>query len=511
MAARLIEYPAVFIAGLALLACSPGGPDAPSQTGAESAGAAVDEEAANAALGAFGLAEQGRVTWERMSRDGAAFTFENVTVTDPDGALTAARMVLTGPRITEEGPVFERFELTEAEIDQRAGLRAGFARLSIVDAGPELAEAVAAALQGRDAALEGADPATGRFGEISIDALTVVGVDEDGRPIELDVRSAEARGSDGETIEALRLEQLVFATQDEQGAPVTVELGALSAQGIAAQLAGLADSETAPAAPLAGALTPNSQYDSFSIRDLAVRASGVMVELPGLAGTVEEAGENRLISRTVMERLSITADPEAGSQGAQFATALDQLGYETLNFSLENAVVYDLEADRVQTIEDNYLRLEDGFTLRFEQVARGAGAYAERYTAWLQDGGATGETPPAEVFEPLMIERMVIALEDQSLLDRSLGAMAEMQGVTPEQLRVQAGAYVALGAAFAGELVPPQLLSQLQSALTGFIGQGGTLTVTMAPPEPVSMGVLVENGGATDAEALGLSVTHDAP
>lgn len=505
MTARFAFYSAAFAAVIGLAACSPDTPNAESST-------PVSAEAASDALAAFGLAEQGRVTWQSRSQEGARFTFEGVSIDDAEGALSAARLVLAEPALSDEGPVFARFELTDAEVTEADGdLNASFDRLLIVDAGPEVAEAVAAALQGRETFFDAADPAAGRFGEMRIEALSIIGSNETGQPLALSLASASASGHDGETLEQVRLEALRFDTTDDQGSPVFVSLDRLAADGLASQLAGLADVQAAPSAPLAGALTPNSQYESFAVTGLEVRAAGVRVDMPGLSGAVEEAGD-RLISRTVMERLSLSADADAGPQGAQFAQALDQLGYDALEFSLENAVVYDLDADRVQTIDENFLRLEDGFTLRFEQVASGAAAYAEAYAAWLESEGAqAGQTPPAEVFEPLMIERMVVSLEDQSLLDRSLGVLAEMQGVSPEQLRLQAGAYVALGAAFVGDMAPPQLMRELQGALTGFIGQGGTLTVTLAPDEPVSMSEIMGEGVTPDTSALGLSVRHEEP
>lgn len=504
---RLIA-PIALAAAVSLAACSP---DAAQET--PGAGP-VSASAAEAALAAFGLSEQGRVTWEARAQEGDSFTFDAVTIADGDGALTAARLVMSGPQITEDGPVFARFELSDAEIVDSTGLRTGFERLLIVDAGPEVAEAVAAALQGRDALLDGADPAAGRFGEMTLEALTVSGMSETGQPLEFSIALASARNGDGDRIEEVRLDTLRFQTTDDQGAPVRVALDSLNGQGIAPALAGLSrtGASVPPSAPLAGALTPTGQYERFSMAGLVVTAAGMRVDMPALSGEVEATGADRLVSRTVMERLSLGADPEGGAQGAQFAQALNQLGYDTLEFSLENAVVYDLAADRVQTIDENYLRLEEGFTLRFEQAAQGVSAYAERYAAWLEtDAGQVGETPPADVFEPLKIERMVFALEDQSLLDRSLGMLAAMQGVSPEQLRVQAGAYVALGAAFAGDMVPAPLLSELQTALTGFIGQGGILTVSLEPEEPVSVGAFMGTGGAPDTAALGLSVRHDAP
>ena len=512
----LIALIAVMFAALvATPACSPGGGESGPADPGEAAGDSVGADEPRAALAAFGLDAQGRVSWESRSQDGAAFTFETVTMSDDESAFTAARLVLAEPRLTPDGPVFQRFEVSDGSMNAADGLRTEVDRLTIVDAGPDLGAALAAALRGdADGEADGEGPAGGgtwRFAEMSVEGLTVSGVNETGRPLELTLSAGSASGADGESIEAVRLDQLSFASTDAQGAPVSVALAALSVDGLAAELAGLSQGgPAAPAAPLAGALTPNTQYERFSLSDLEVRASGLRAVMPGLSGVVEAVGESRMISRTNMERLSITADPEAGDQGRRFAQALDQLGYEAMDFSMANAVAYDLEADRVQTIEQNYLRLENGFTLRFEQAARGARAYAEAYEAWLEQAGGEGSAaPPAEVFEPLRIERMVISLEDQSLLDRSLGVLAEMQGVTPEQLRMQAGAYVALGAAFAGEVIPPRMLTELQAALTGFVGQGGTLTATLAPPEPVSMATLM-NGGA-DAEAMGLTVTHESP
>lgn len=511
MMARTVAFPPAAALAVALAACSPGG----ESSGAGSDGAApVSAEAATQALAAFGLDTQGRASWDSMDQDGAAFTFTGFTVSDPEGAFSADRLVLVEPQITDEGPVFSRLEFSDAQVTQSEGeMRATIARGLVRDAGPEIAEAIAAVLQGRDALFDAADPSAGRFGEISIEGLVIDGLSETGQALGFTLASARAVGHDGETIEMMRLDDLAFETTDENGAPVTMSLGRASAEGVASALAGLAGLERGAgmSSPLGGALSPDNQYERFDVADLNVLAGGVQVVMPSLSGEVEEMSGGRLISRAAMDQLSLSAAPQAGGAGAQLAAALDQLGYEAMNFSFENAVIYDTEADRVETTGENYLRLEDGFTMRFEQVVTGVTAYTEAYAAWLAQGNEAGETPPSSVFEPLMFERMVISLEDESLLDRSLAMAAQMQGVTPEQLRLQAGAYVSMGAAFAGDMVPPRLLSELQTSLTGFIGQGGTLTVEMAPAQPVSVGQLMDDGTSVDAEALGLGVRHEAP
>lgn len=502
----------ILAAGLMLAACNPG--DEAGSNGASRASAPVSAEAASDALAAFGLAEQGRARWESRDQDGSTFTFTGFEIADPEGGLSAAQLILAGPEITGEGPVFDRFELTDGRVvETESDLQATFERILIVDAGPEIAEAVAAALQGREAFFDAADPAAGRFGEMRVEAVEITGTSETGQPLELTLASARALGHDGETIDEVAIQGLGFSTTDEAGAPVSVSLGALTVEGLASAFAGLAELQAgqAPSAPLVGSLSPDSQYDRFSVSDLAMQISGFRISMPSMEGAIEEERAGRIVSRTAMERLTMSADPAGAS--AQVAGVLDQLGYEALVFSFENAVRYDTEADRVETIEENYLRLEDGFTLRLEQSVQGLREYGERYAAWLAEAGAVeGEaTLPVEVLEPLMIERVALILEDESLLDRGLTMAASMQGTTPEQLRVQAGAYVALLGAFAGGAVPPQLLSELQVALTAFVGQGGVLTVEMAPSEPVSVGVLVEQRAAADLSALGLSVSHEAP
>lgn len=512
MVSRLSLSATIFAAGLLLAACNPG--DEAGSDGAPAASAPVSAEAASDALAAFGLAEQGRARWDSREQDGSTFTFTGFEIADTEGGLSAAQLILAGPEITEGGPVFDRLELIDGRVVETEGdLEATFERILIVDAGPEIAEAVAAALQGREAFFDAADPAAGRFGEMAIEAVAITGTSETGQPLELTLASARARGHDGETFEEITIEDLGFATTDENGGPVSASLGALTVEGLASAFVGLAEMETGqmPSAPLGGALSPDGQYDRFAVSDLDVQAAGVRIAMPSMEGVVEEDRQGRIVSRTGMERMTLIADPAAAS--AQFAGVLDQLGYEALVFSFENEVLYDVEADRVETIGENYFRLEDGFTLRLEQAVSGVAEYGERYAGWLAGADAVDAemSPPAEVLAPLMIERLAFILEDESLLDRGLTMAAAMQGVSPEQLRVQAGAYVALLGAFTGGIVPPQLMSELQTALTAFVGQGGVLTVEMAPSEPVSVGALVEQGQSADIASLGLSVSHTAP
>jgi hypothetical protein len=105
-----------------------------------------------------------------------------------------------------------------------------------------------------------------------------------------------------------------------------------------------------------------------------------------------------------------------------------------------------------------------------------------------------------------MIHSGELRLEDRSLLDRALTLMAEQQGATPEQLRSQAGLFVAMGAAMAGEALPPALVTELSGALTSFISEGGVLIAAFEPDAPVSAARFADPAGP---DLDGLTVRHE--
>ena len=195
--------------------------------------------------------------------------------------------------------------------------------------------------------------------------------------------------------------------------------------------------------------------------------------------------------------------------GARLADGLQRLGYESLDFSMAAESVFDPSEDRVRTDGDNYFEMRDGFRLTFEQDFGGITEYTERYLAAMAEGDLDEGELPSEVFEPLVIHNFSLRLEDRSLLDRALQAGAEAQGSTPEELRMQAAAMVGMGLMAASAEAPQALVASLGQALTGFINQGGTLLVSVSPDEPVSVGEIMADPAAMDAERLGLTVTNE--
>jgi hypothetical protein len=158
---------------------------------------------------------------------------------------------------------------------------------------------------------------------------------------------------------------------------------------------------------------------------------------------------------------------------------------------------------------ENALVLRDGFTLRFEQDVSGVAAYARAYADWLATEPEDASSPPDDVLSTLLLNRFAFSIEDQSLLERAFTAMAAEQGVDPEAMRMQATALIALGGAFAGDFADAALVRDVQMALVGFVGSGGTLVIELEPVEPISAADLAANG--VRQNGAGVVVRHQPP
>ncbi len=497
--------PSLFCAGLLLFAaaCSPG-----DETSAPAPGdGAPASEASSTALAAFGLEEQGRVSWESRTERQGVYTFTGLMVTDEDGTLTAATMTLAQPRLSEEGPVFERMVLEAGEITYPDGV-ARFDQLLVDQPGPGLADAAAAYFQGREATVEDETLQAERFGELRVTNLDVEGQSEGGGPLRFSLANLQAQDSDGETLGAFELTGLSLETSS----PEANERFSMNLDRVEAQTLTLSALDLASPQAVTGALNAGQGYDRFAMTGLAINASGLQIAMPEMRAETERRGEAVVAGMMVMPSLTLSADPEGGDLGAQFATALTQLGYEQFDLSMISNTVYDTANDRVATEGENALRFQDGFEMRFDQSLSGIAAYTAAYAAWFASQPPPDAVAPLdEVLAPLMVERFAIALEDQGLLDRAFAAAAEQQGVEPAMIRMQAAGMIGLMSAFAGDAVSPQILAQAQGALMGFVSAGGTLEIELAPDTPVSAAELIGENGSANLDAAGLTIRHQAP
>ncbi|MEL7229499.1 MAG: hypothetical protein AAGK38_06270, partial [Pseudomonadota bacterium] len=109
----------------------------------------------------------------------------------------------------------------------------------------------------------------------------------------------------------------------------------------------------------------------------------------------------------------------------------------------------------------------------------------------------------------LKVDNMTLSLTDKSLVGKLLDMQAQQMGTSGEQLA--AGAPMMLGMGMAG-LGMPGLTEMVTTAVGKFLQQKGTLTASVTPTNPVSVGEIMM-ASQTDPkklpDMLNLQVTAD--
>ncbi len=308
--------------------------------------------------------------------------------------------------------------------------------------------------------------------------------------------------------------------------PVTMRLDELTLTGLQIEayaelmdvLAAGGDEDAIMSAYYQSAMLPQmDMFDHFAMRGLLVDAEGIHFAMDNLTAQIQQRG-TRYISTAAMDSLRLIPDATKEA-GAQVAMALGMLGYDRLEMSMASNGIYDEATGRVWTEGENYIELEDGLRIEFAQDFSGYDAYFANLPEAMAQMEAAGDDEAMqtqaslEMMRPIVLHNLTFSLVDLSLLDRALTAGAAAQGITTDELRMQAGAMVGMGMMSAPPEIPRPLLSQLSTALTAFINAGGTLTIAVTPPEPVSFGTVYDQiqAGTLDYNTLGLTFTAEAP
>lgn len=532
-----MKYLALTAASFLLVACNN------SDSGDGVAVTRVDQATGDSALAALYLANSGDgiVTWDDRSFDDGVYTFTDVVFTDLDSGddadadeegeggeadidfdeVHAARMTVAGPRFDENGDViFDRLSIEEGRFvssEDDAG-DGGFASFIVESPNAELVADIARGFSGEDGDDEDTDSSAYRFGLIALNELIAEGTDGDTAE---DYRFAMNRfaldGYDGDTLQRFELMGLEIDGSSPDTGPVRIRLAELSmdeigqaffapfTEGMRQAMADAAGDDAAPSDM--PEYDPMDAYGAFTMRGLDVNVGGILVTLDRMTGEILENGDT-VVGTTEMTPLVIRPDTEY-PLGAQMSLGLGMLGYQQLEFTAAGESVYDRGDDRVYTRGDNYFEMTDGFRVESEMDMSGYLEYARaamRLSMQDQD-----DFDMEGLFDPLMINRFVLRIEDMSLLDRALTAGSAAQGMSKAELRQQAAAMITLGMLGAPAEIPRPLLTELSEALVGFINEGGTITIAMDPDEPVSVGTLMEQAEAEalDFGALGLTITSE--
>lgn len=495
-------------------------------------GDAAEAEAALAAM-YLDTAESGRVGFASRDVSGAAASFEDVSIDipgedgDAGGSFKAARLELEGLEMTDSGASFSKMKFSGIELVPDDPVDAEEGQLTIdeielLNPSPALAAWVAS-LMG-----DGAPTAFPDASEIGFDAWTMsdldFNLDSDDDTVALSVNAIQIGGVTSDAMAVAHIDGVSIDGVGDGDTPFAVSLASMTLSGadlsFTQAISDNIEDEEAMAAALMSALYQNPMdpgFDSYAIDQLNFDAAGLQFVLPSLVTTVERNQAGQPVRFVTPEfTMTLSADPEGGEAGGELAGALGMVGYETVELSSAGVSNYDPDSDTLTFAADqNYLTLKDGFTLRYGGKLEGYNAYASSFANMdfenLVDGGDPDPALMQDALSKLVFHDFELTLVDDSIVDRIFNLVAAQSGEDPEMVRNQAVGVVAMAPMMAGGSgVDVEMITEVTTAISAFLTNPGTLSIKLAPSEPLSMASLaaMEDPSMLTKEYLGLTATH---
>jgi hypothetical protein len=525
--ARMSAYASAAALALALAACG-------NDRGGDEPRTAVTEDQIEEGLDALGFARSDLFAAADVEIENGVAVYTGLTSTDDEAPGRVGRVSIGAPRV-ENGVT--RFDWLEAE-DLLAGGEDGegvthIARLRADRPGPALSQAMSDLINGRmDAAdyeLPSRASADYTFAELSLSGLTFTAADADGAASGALARVA-LEEFDGERLGRVVMEGLSISGQDEEAGDFVLRLDEFALTGLDALfidlLLNLDDDGQASAMgdrfgqAMTSWMRPTGAFETFTMRGMEVRAGGARIDMPRLDMRYENRRDDTVDIIAEMPRLTValSSDTPETAQGAQMLAAM---GYETLEFELYSRSRYNPQTDRITVDLDNYwFEMKDGLRISMAQDVSGFQAYADATAAAMSDmlADVDGDPDAAEAimgerlmaaYGALQIHSMTVRIDDLNLLERAMAMNAQMQGVSPQEARMQAATMLGLGIAMGGAMLPEGVAMQIGTSLSAFINQGGAVEITLNPASPVGMDRLMNVAEDMSVIAdLGLSVRH---
>ncbi|MEM7492955.1 MAG: hypothetical protein AAF296_06195, partial [Pseudomonadota bacterium] len=259
-------------------------------------------------------------------------------------------------------------------------------------------------------------------------------------------------------------------------------------------------------------------YDSFSMNGLDLNLAGAKVSMDSLSSFIERNSAGQPVKYvTPKYTLKIDADPAGGEGGAGLLQGLSVLGYENLVINGEGVADYDPANDVISyAVDTNYFEVEDGAKIGFGGEIGGFSEYSKIAGSTLDFEALAGGQEPdpdamMEAFAALTIFDFSMKIDDDGLVNRSINAAATMNGQDPDALRSQISMGLGMAPMMAqGSGVDMALVTEVTGALSKFIAEPGTLTISMKPDTPFNVGVAMQNPDPANFTKDSLGITASA-
>ncbi|MEZ5985436.1 MAG: hypothetical protein R3B94_05760 [Hyphomonas sp.] len=501
-----------------------------------------DAATAAAALAAMSLetSGSGNVTWDSRELKGDKAVFTGVTLVsagddeddgegmsfdadedslDLDGAdLKAKKLEFEGLAMKDGKPTFGRILMSDVALvptdpEEAKNGSGNIGSIELVNPSPETAAWVGALFSEDEA------PDLPEGDALAFDLWAVKDVDfriddPDGENGTFSIADIEVTGLKEQTATLMKLDGMKFdLTDPAEDTNMKLNLGSIEMRG--ADLGLLTDASGDAGAPeemmsLAAQDPANPGYESLMINGFDMDMAGVKIDLPKLVSAVGRNKKDGTVAvKTEPFKVLLTTDE--GKYGEQLAGQLAMLGYEKLELTGAGYQTYEPGTDLTTYVKgQNYWELKDGFRVDFGMQYAGAKAMAEAEQASKLSTDPTAML--GDTFDKMVLHGFDFSLDDNGFMDRAFNAYAAQSGQDPQEVRNQLTGLLAMAPMMmAGSGVDPELLSEASTALSSFVSDPKTLTIKLAPAEPLAMSTLatMEDPSALNKAALGFSASNE--
>lgn len=505
----------------------------------------ASQQEINAALDQMALSQsgEGRTDFVGKNLKGDEVVFKDVTIrtselsdnfntalegdkeTDPEtdaqmSDLKAGTMVFKGLKLDKESgnAVFSRMTLGQLSVIDKESpdseVSAG--EISVSNPTPELAAWITGLL-GKGDKVDPPEPAAVGFDNFSLTDLMIKSTDAN-EPVEMGVGNVSVENYRDFKAGKFSLADVNFAfTDPDNGNQGTFSLGNMSLNGADMKFLRAFEEEGEEAiaeklTELAYANPIDPGFDSFSLSKLNFSMEGVNFDLPELAYNVDRNKNGVPVSFDMPEfTATLDASSEGGTLGMQLAPVMAMLGFEQVKLSMAGKSTYDPKTD-ISTSETSYMQVDNAFRLSSTGVIGGLSKIGEAMQGMDSEAFADGEQDPAEmmmdIYSKLDFHNLSVSLQDQGIVDKAFAIAAAQQGQDPEEMKAQVIGMSAALPFFAQSLgIDAAIATEFSTAATGFLKDGGTLTVTVNPETPLKLTDLMSDPTQLTKENLGFSAT----
>lgn len=461
----------------------------------------VESSDGEAALKAIGLWEEGgHISWRERTGSAGQYNFKDVKITAKDGHdLTVKAMALGGLHMSGETPIVDVVDFSGLVINnKKTSLKIDHLGLTKLPLSQNLSTVskIDDLLDIKDLDIE---VDNGLEGPESVVFKGVTGT-ADKTVFEIDTLGWGQDPKD-QHIRFAAQDVMIKVTETDE-APITLSLKS-------AKIRGLAPIDAANSTDVGNIksrngflnlLMQNPQIGDMTIEGLDIQSDVFTLDLPSIKQSANQQGGITTINSDMPKlTLGITQTDDLPVEAQQVMAMIKSLGFESMVFSAQSVTEMNKDTDFL-AVKAASLDLQDGFDLNYKGEFSGLSS--------INSLGANASPENIQAVEDkFKIHGFAFSLEDKSIVERGFNLAGEMTGQSPKNLRRQANGILALGSLAALTQKDGSIYSEFTQALSEFLQDGGTMTVQIAPEEPITIKDLegLQSGKKPDLKRLGFS------